>query len=152
KPVSQRLIAHTLSGLLSTSPQPITKSTATLNILIAEDNDVSRHVLSKMLDTLGHTYKMVSDGQLAVEAVKKGIFDLIIMDCEMPVLNGFMAAVQIHEWQRQQSKDLTPIIALSAHILEEQKKASFDAGMEDFLEKPVKIDHLKATLEQYTPA
>lgn len=150
KPVSQRLIAHTLSGLLSKNRPSERKLLSTLNILIAEDNDVSRHVLSKMLDTLGHSYKMVSDGQLAVEAVKKENFDLIIMDCEMPVLNGFMAAIQIHEWQKQQSKNLTPIIALSAHILEEQKKNSYQAGMEDFLEKPVKIDRLKATLEQYS--
>lgn len=150
KPVSQQLIKLTLIDLFNqTNPTLVDAEPlkGELNILVAEDNDVSRRVISKMLDLLGYRYKMVSDGQLAFDTVKKEHFDVILMDCEMPVMDGFEATVHIHNWQTRQGKALTPVYALSAHILEEQKTKSMQAGMTDFLEKPVKLDQIKQLFE-----
>ncbi len=153
KPVSQKLIKLTLLDLFAqkeSKEKETIQSTVTdqkLNILVAEDNDVSRRVISKMIELLGHSYKMVSNGQLAVDAVKKESFDVILMDCEMPVMNGFDATIDIHRSQKAQGKIITPVYALSAHIFEEQKSRSLHAGMTDFLEKPIKLDRIKQLLD-----
>ena len=105
-----------------------------------------------MLSLLGFQYKTVSNGQLAIEMVKKERFDLILMDCEMPVVDGFAATESIHIWQKQQNKKMTPVVALSAHTFETHKEQSQHSGMDDFLQKPVKLSDLKATLESYQKA
>lgn len=148
KPLSQRLLKNALFNLLQ---QP--KSTTTVNkavrLLVAEDNDISRRVISKMLQLLQIDSKVVSDGQLAVEACRRERFDLILMDCEMPVLDGFNASGEILAWQQKQHQIPTPIIALTAHVSDEQKQAAQKAGMTGFLEKPIKIEDLTQLIEQY---
>ena len=119
-------------------------------ILIAEDNDVSRRVISKMMEILDVDYKLVSDGKLAVDAVKKETYDLILMDCEMPIMNGFEAAAAIQQWQQVKHHQATPIVALTAHVFEEHEQRSISAGMQDFLEKPIKLDALTQLIDKYS--
>lgn len=152
KPTSKKLLQLTLTNLFTNQNTTITNKLPNLNILIAEDNDVSRNVITKMLSLLGFQYKTVSNGQLAIEMVKKERFDLILMDCEMPVVDGFAATESIHIWQKQQNKKMTPVVALSAHTFETHKEQSQHCGMDDFLQKPVKLSDLKATLESYQKA
>jgi len=150
KPVSQRLIQTTLINLIESQQHQQSLMYSKTRVLIAEDNDVSRRVISKMMDLLDVDYKLVSDGKLAVDAVKREDFDLILMDCEMPVMNGFDAAEAIHKWQDSQYAEKTHIYALTAHVFEEHEERSKHAGMQGFLEKPVQMSALSALIEKHS--
>lgn len=151
KPVSQKLLKLTLYNLFqmrlkTVSPVSTQKK---LHILVADDNDVIRSVISRMMETLNIEHRMVSDGKMAVEAAKKETFDIILMDCEMPFMSGFEATEKIHDWQREKHQELTPVIALTAYTLGEHRQRSIAAGMVDFLEKPINMTELEAVLQRY---
>lgn len=151
KPASAKLIRLTLSNLLhmrATSHIP-SGGSEQYRILVAEDNDVSRRVISKMLDSIVVQYKLVSNGQLALQAVQRENFDLIFMDCEMPLMDGFEASRQIHQWQRESDKPQTPIVALTAHTLGNYQQRCRDAGMVDFLSKPIQLATLQGMIFRY---
>jgi len=76
-----------------------------------------------------------------------GTYDLVLMDIQMPVMDGYEATRQIREWEKKQGKITTPIIALTAHALEEEKNKCLDAGCDDFLTKPVKKKDLLKRIE-----
>ena len=154
KPASQKLVRLTLANLFAMhNNEPLEpeekKRSIDLKVLIAEDNDFSRRVISKMMQTLNVSHKLVSDGQLAVDAIKKETFDLVLMDCEMPVMNGFDATREIRIWQKSRGQQATTIIALSAHVLDEHKQHCREVGMNDFLEKPIKLTELETLLRDY---
>lgn len=152
KPASQKLIRLTLSNLLYLHEQGQSSpllGNHQMRVLIAEDNDVSRRVISKMMERLGVHFKLVSDGQLALDAIKREDFDLILMDCEMPIMNGFDATLSIHEWQQTRHQPLTPVVALTAHVMGEHKARSEAVGMVGYLEKPVQLAELEATINQW---
>ena len=148
KPASQQLVRQTLINLLPARAYGQGKQSC--RVLVAEDNDVSRRVISKLLHGLGMSCKLVANGELALEAVKRGPFDLILMDCEMPLMDGFEATHAIHQWQKRRGQALTPVIAMTAHGMGEQQRKSREAGMTGFLTKPVAIDDLKKVIEQYS--
>lgn len=153
KPASQKLLQLTLCNLFQINRKSSTASAThnqqKLHLLVADDNDVIRSVISKMMDSLNVEYKMVSDGKLAFDAVKKERFDVILMDCEMPFMNGFEATQHIHQWQRERNQRQTPVIALTAYTLGEHKTKSIAAGMADYLEKPINLTELEAVLQRY---
>jgi CheY-like chemotaxis protein len=155
KPASENLLKLTLANQFHirqrTTAALQLSALKTQRVLLAEDNDVMRSVISKMMDTLPVEYMMVSDGKLAVEAAKKERFDIILMDCEMPFMNGFDATLAIHQWQREKHQPLTPVIALTAYTLGEHKTRSIAAGMVDYLEKPINMIELEAVLQRYAP-
>jgi len=104
-------------------------------ILVAEDNPVNQLVVRAMLERLGMTVLMVEDGARAVSAVQSQPLDLVLMDCQMPVMDGYEAATTI----RALSADVAriPIIALTANALSEDRERCANAGMDDYLAKPV---------------
>lgn len=106
------------------------------NILLAEDNPVNRRVAEAMLAKLGHRVVAVADGRAALEAWKRESFDLILMDCMMPEMDGFAAAAEIRRLESV-SGGHTPIVAFTASVLEEERERSKQAGMDDVLPKPV---------------
>ena len=150
KPVSQRLIQTTLINFIETPHHQKNLMYGKTRALIAEDNDVSRRVISKMMEVLDVDYKLVSDGKLAVDAVKKETFDIILMDCEMPIMNGFDAAEAIHIWQAENYINQTPIYALTAHVFEEHEERSKKVGMQGFLEKPIQLNELSNLIEKHS--
>ncbi|MCK5880581.1 MAG: response regulator, partial [Sinobacterium sp.] len=150
KPVSQRLIQRTLINLIESQQQQKTLTYSKTRVLIAEDNDVSRRVISKMMEVLDVEYKLVSDGKLAVDAVKKGSYDIILMDCEMPIMNGFDAAEAIHAWQAENFTTQTPIYALTAHVFDEYEERSKNSGMQGFLEKPIQLSELSNLINKHS--
>lgn len=123
------------------------------HLLIAEDNKVNQAVIQGMLKKLGHTFTMVENGEDAVEAYRTSIleghlsFDCILMDCEMPVMNGFDASRSIRDMETLLQKQATPIVALTAHIMEQQIQQCIEAGMTTHLAKPLKVEALKAMLQ-----
>lgn len=104
-------------------------------ILLAEDNHINQKVTIKILNTFGFNVTAVSDGQEAISAVKNGNFDLILMDLQMPVVDGFKATETIRSLP--DSKRDIPIIALTAHALIGDKEKCLNAGMTDYISKPV---------------
>lgn len=124
------------------------KRSYNLRVLVAEDNDVNRMVVKGMLKKFGVEPVIAEDGQVAVEQVQQTqeSFDLILMDCEMPVMDGFESTRQIKALQKENSVENSIIVGLSAHALAESKEAAFAAGMDGYLAKPLKADDLEKVL------
>ncbi|MCK6546686.1 ATP-binding protein [Myxococcota bacterium] len=110
-------------------------------VLVAEDNAVNRLVATGLLKSLGWDVDTVTDGQQAIEAVERERYDLVLMDCQMPVLDGLEATRQL----RARGRDV-PIIALTAYAADEDRKRCLTAGMDDYLAKPVTRSELEAAI------
>jgi signal transduction histidine kinase/CheY-like chemotaxis protein len=122
--------------------------TQSQKILVVEDNQVNQLVISTMLKQLGYTVSLASDGEQAVKLIENGEFyDLILMDCQMPVMNGYEATRAIRKLEALQSRHI-PIVALTANAFRETKEACFECGMNDFATKPIKFDTLKEILKK----
>jgi len=117
-----------------------------LNILVAEDNEMNQKLIQKILEKLGYKPQIVNNGLKAVEANRAGKFDLILMDLQMPEMDGIEASRIIDKEMNPHEKP--KIIALTANVSEEVKEACLAAGMSDYTTKPLKIDHLVSILEK----
>ncbi|MCH2055449.1 MAG: response regulator [Thalassotalea sp.] len=112
-------------------------------ILCVEDNAINQKVLSLQLDTEGYEYDIASNGEQAVQLFTGGTeYDVVLMDCMMPVKDGFTATEEIRQFEQGRQKIPTPIIALTASVLEEDIQRCFDVGMNDFISKPFKREVL----------
>ncbi len=116
-------------------------------ILLAEDNTVNQKVAIRLLERLNCQADLAVNGLIAVEMAKSKAYDLILMDCNMPEMDGFEAVAAIREWERGVSR--VPIIALTASAFAEDKIRCLQAGMDDFLSKPVTRDQLEPVLEKW---
>jgi len=126
--------------------QSNTDTPNSVRILVAEDNKTNQMVISAMLKKLGYEFIICNNGQEAFDTLKAEKFNLVLMDCQMPVMDGF-ATTQAIRQQAQWEK--LPIIALTAGVTAKEQKQCFDAGMSDFLSKPVVIDTLKNMLGKW---
>jgi len=118
-----------------------------INVLLAEDNIINQTVAQRMLSMLGCDVDIASNGSEAVEKWQQGSYDMIFMDCNMPVLDGYQATEQIRAAELDSSR--IPIIALTANAMVEEAKACFDVGMDDFIAKPVKIGDLEVVVNNF---
>ena len=137
--------------LVASEPAPpsrtIAKAAFPRHILIAEDNEANRDVMGATLDHLGHRYHLVNNGQQAVDALlEEHSFDIVLMDCQMPVLDGYSAARKIRAHEREHSLSSIPIIAVTAHALDGERAKVLEAGMNDYMTKPLKMDNLNETI------
>jgi CheY-like chemotaxis protein len=119
-------------------------------VLLAEDNPVNVEVASGMLEALGLVVHRACNGEEALAAVKAGDFDLVLMDCQMPVMDGMAATAEIrrHELQQGRARQL-PIIAITANALQGDRETCLAAGMDDYLSKPFSQAMLSATLGRW---
>lgn len=124
------------------------------NILVAEDNTVNQIVMKGLLNKL-HIYpQFVENGEEAVKIVRENNHppvDVILMDCEMPIIDGFEATRQIRQYEQEEGKATIPIIALTAHALPEHRFAALNAGMNYYLAKPVTLARLCEALDEVLP-
>ena len=122
-------------------------------LLVVEDTLLNQQVIRAMLEPYGLTLEFADNGQLGVEACAREAFDLVLMDCLMPVLDGLDAtrAIRAHEASLGGRRHL-PIIALTANAYKESRQRCLEAGMDDFLSKPVMRDELLKVLQRYLPA
>jgi CheY-like chemotaxis protein/HPt (histidine-containing phosphotransfer) domain-containing protein len=122
-------------------------------ILLAEDNVVNQQVAMRQLERLGFDAEIAVNGAEAVDRATTERFDLIFMDCQMPVLDGFEATRQIRRHETQTGRRI-PIIAMTANALSSDRDSCFAAGMDDYVSKPVSMDGLRAVIERWlrTPA
>jgi CheY-like chemotaxis protein len=112
-----------------------------LHVLVAEDNPVNQRLAVRLLEKQGHTTVVVGDGRLAVEAFEREGFDLVLMDVQMPELDGFAATVAIRARERTTGGH-TPIVAMTAHAMKGDEERCLAAGMDGYLSKPVKVETL----------
>lgn len=122
-----------------------------LRVLIAEDNHLSQKVIRGMLGKLGVNAVVVANGREVVEEVSRNEYDIVLMDCDMPFMDGYAATQAIREWESVTGRKPVPILALTAHILDEHKKRSREAGMNAHLSKPVELAELQNALLTWAP-
>jgi CheY-like chemotaxis protein len=116
-----------------------------VRVLVAEDNVTNQMLMKAILGKLGCVFDLAANGREAVEKIRKGVYDICLMDLQMPEMGGIEAVRVIRE---EISKTL-PVIALTAAVTEEDRKECDSAGMTDFLTKPINVDELKKKLSLY---
>jgi CheY-like chemotaxis protein len=117
-------------------------------ILVVEDNRINQKVLSHQLINLGYAIEVAENGEEAVAKVKNRHYDLIFMDVQMPIMDGFQATRQIRSLEEHSSS--TPIVAVTANAFQSEREKCFSFGMNDYLTKPVDRDRLKEALQRWT--
>jgi CheY-like chemotaxis protein len=127
-------------------PYPVVIPTS-LRVLAAEDNAVNQLVLKALFDVLGIEPTLVSNGQEAVSAWRAGEFDVVLMDIQMPVMDGISAAELIRRAEIMEGRRRTPIIAVTANVMEHQKTEYLTAGMDAMVAKPIAIAALLETID-----
>lgn len=156
KPLKRRLLNYLLISLLDEQNRFVTADTIVRNtkstpkpasgsnILIVDDSEVNRKVTSRFLKFFGIESAQAENGVVALEKLEEGAYDLILMDCQMPEMDGYEATRQIR------SKGISiPIVALTASVLPENKQKCLEAGMDDYLTKPLSKDRLEDVLGKY---
>lgn len=119
-----------------------------LHVLLAEDNAINSRVARFMLEKMGHRVRQVSNGEETLAAWSEGEFDLVLMDCQMPVKDGFQTTREIRE--REYGRGHTPIVAMTANAMKGDRDRCLNAGMDDYLCKPVDPETLRAALERWS--
>ena len=119
-------------------------------VLLAEDNPVNVEVAKAMLDSLGLDVFCVSNGEEAARAASSGEYDVVLMDCQMPVMDGFAATAEIRRFERQNNRSAKlPIIAITANALQGDRESCLAAGMDDYLSKPFTQQQLGAVIGRW---
>ena len=119
-------------------------------VLLAEDNPVNVEVATAMLDGLGLGVHVARNGAEAADQVRQGGYDVILMDCQMPVMDGFLATAEIRRYEQQCGRSRTlPIIAITANALQGDREACLAAGMDDYLSKPFSQQELGAVIGRW---
>ena len=122
-----------------------------IHILVVEDNETNQEVVSSMLKKLGCRVSIASNGKEAVDAVSDSSYNLIFMDCQMPVMDGYQATAEIRRFEdEKEGENYTPIIALTANALEGDREKCLTAGMDDYLSKPFKQDEIRIKIEKWS--
>jgi CheY-like chemotaxis protein/HPt (histidine-containing phosphotransfer) domain-containing protein len=118
-------------------------------VLLVEDNPVNREVAMGLLELLGCHVDSAEDGRQALEVSATSAYDLIFMDCQMPIMDGFTATARIRERERQTQAARTPIIALTANAMDGDRDRCLAAGMDDYLSKPFSQDQMREMLSRW---
>ncbi|WP_236054199.1 transporter substrate-binding domain-containing protein [Pseudomonas arcuscaelestis] len=120
-------------------------------ILVVDDLSANRLVLSQQLEFLGHHVLAVKNGQEALDAWQADHFDLVITDCNMPVMSGYALARSIRQLEGRKQRSAMAIIGCTANAMKEERERCLAAGMDELLVKPVSLDHLAAMIEEQAP-
>lgn len=120
------------------------------NVLVAEDLETNQKIIGEILQMYGCETTIVGNGLQAFELARKGRFDIIFMDCQMPIMDGYQATASIRELEKAEQKRRTPIIALTAGNTNEEKRRGLVSGMDRYLTKPFKIEDIREILQTYS--
>lgn len=124
---------------------------APLRILVAEDNPINQKLAVRLLEKFGFLVDLAPTGTEAVAKVAKGGFDIVLMDCQMPEMDGYEATMEIRRRESETGSPRVPIIAMTANALEGDRERCLKVGMDDFLSKPVQTEQLKNRLMHWSP-
>jgi len=144
--IQRALAAH--QQTIAKARTPGRATSRSLSILVAEDNTVNQKVAASMLKRMGHQPTLVANGNEAVKKWSETPFDLILMDVQMPGVDGFEAARRIRN-QELAAETRTPIIAMTARAMSGDRERCIAAGMDDYVSKPVTMEALKRALARY---
>lgn len=156
KPITNKQLRQVISQELKRLQNTVhilhnnTGALGKLKILIAEDNQLSQKVIRGMMQKLGIEHTLVNNGREAVHAVMQGHFDILLMDCDMPIMDGYTATQEIRRWEKQEHRQAMPILALTAHTLDEQRQKALNAGMNKHLSKPIELGDLQNALLEFS--
>ena len=134
---------------VAASPSPPAKEGSSGAILLAEDNPVNQRVATAMLEHLGFHVDVVTDGAQAVKASLQTPYEAVLMDCQMPILDGYEATGEIRRLQGVSAR--TPIIAVTASAMKSDQQRCLAAGMDDYLPKPLTLKALAAVMSRWAP-
>lgn len=164
KPIGKSELCETIMDAFSEQPQvpqePVPDETSTETnvlstsgrVLVAEDNEVNQEVSSELITRLGFAVETVGNGQATLERIQQGGIDLLFLDCQMPVMDGYTTAKAIRDWELSQkttSSKRLPIIAVTAHAMKGDRERCLEVGMDDYLSKPLEFHMLKDMLEKW---
>ena len=158
RPISKSLLLETISSVREIGSRPaVSQSRAdtwipgTGRILMAEDNDVNQFFLGEVLAAKGYSFEAVSNGREALDALTDPdkAFDLILMDCQMPEMDGYDATRELRAREEQHGLTRVPVIAMTAHAMEWDREKCLAAGMDGYLTKPLRIEELDAVLSDW---
>jgi PAS domain S-box-containing protein len=163
KPIRrQSLIQRVAAVLNNDSPESVAGTTdedfapaiasegGSLRILVAEDNRINVMLATALLGKMGHRVDTVANGKEALEALAAAPYDLVLMDVHMPEMDGLEATRRIRDIEKRNRRPHLPVVALTASTLEGDRQICIDAGMDDFLAKPLNPDALRAVLKRYS--
>jgi signal transduction histidine kinase/CheY-like chemotaxis protein len=163
KPIRQAELREAISRVLGfiekgEKPQLITRfslhdvrePSAAMHVLVAEDNSVNQRLITRLLEKRGHQVKVAGNGREAVDALSRALFDVVLMDVQMPEMDGLAATATIRERELVSGGHL-PIIALTAHAMKGDQERCLAAGMDGYLSKPIRSQELDVILEKYSP-
>lgn len=137
KPLRQHTLQAALYNLIGhTDATAIITKLTNLRVLLAEDNLVNQEITQIMLKSMGCLVTLAEDGSQAVELFKQASFDLVLMDCMMPEMDGYMATQAIRQWEESHQRKPVPILALTANAMDGDREYCLSAGMSDYLSKP----------------
>ena len=130
-------------------PSILSDSGFSINVLLAEDNPVNQKLAMRVLEKMGHRVTVVGTGLDAVETLKKGGHDLVLMDVQMPVMDGLTATITIRESEKETGRHV-PIIAMTANAMQGDRERCLAAGMDDYLSKPIRFQDLADVLQRHS--
>jgi signal transduction histidine kinase/CheY-like chemotaxis protein/HPt (histidine-containing phosphotransfer) domain-containing protein len=128
----------------SGTPQPLSGT-----VLLVEDHPVNQKVAQKLLERLGLTVDVADNGEIALEKIRGKAYAMVLMDCQMPVLDGYSATRRLREIENEQGKPRMPVIAMTAHAMSGDRERCLQAGMDDYLSKPLDRQLLEQTLARW---
>jgi CheY-like chemotaxis protein/HPt (histidine-containing phosphotransfer) domain-containing protein len=142
---------HPPLGNPSLRPRPVAEARGTQrpHILVVEDNPVSQRVAARNLEKLGYRVDVAANGVEALDAVDRQSYAVVLMDCQMPEMDGYTATEEIR--RQEAGDDHLPIIALTAGAMSEDRERALAAGMDDYLAKPLMVDELAAAVRRWVP-
>ena len=159
KPISPTELVESLSTLTRPAAQEAEESVAVepsfdrqLHILLADDLFVNQAVATGIIEALGHRCTVASSGREAIDIFRREAFDAIFMDMEMPELDGLEATKLIRALEHEQGGGRIPIVAMTAHAFSDAKQRCYDAGMDDYVPKPIQIEAVSDVLKRVVPA
>ncbi len=126
-----------------------TDTNRALSILVVEDNAVNQMVIQELIGGFGHKTTLAENGEQALAAVEKGNIDLILMDCQMPVMDGFEATRRLREIEQERGLPRMPIVAVTSNAIKGDRERCIDAGMDDYVSKPINTAKLAAAISKH---
>jgi CheY-like chemotaxis protein len=164
KPVTASALRAAISNVLNERQDPASSKNTTIfadqtagrkkrppcKVLVVEDNSTNQKVAARMLQNAGCECDIAADGSKAVEAVTRVHYDLVFMDCQMPLMDGYEATVEIRKREGEQRH--TPVVAMTASVLKGDREKCLEAGMDDYICKPIDNADLFRILEKYLPS